>query len=139
MSLQREVSEVPSTDFQVHDGLLAVQQTSEGRRLRVALMGEMDLANVETAESILREALPSGKEVVIDLAKLEFLDSTGIAMLVAAMRDGGERLTFLPSEHDPVRRILSLTGLDERMNLRLAPIATAVPEDVGPKPLQPAA
>src|SRR6185369_8050694 len=116
-------------DFQIHDGLLAVQQTSEGRRLRIALSGEMDLANVETAGSILRETLPSGKEVVVDLTRLEFLDSTGVAMLVAAMREGGERLSFTPSAHDAVRRLLSLTGLDERMNFASAPIAPTTAED----------
>ena len=76
----------------------------------------MDLANIETAATTLREALLCGKNVVVDLGKLEFLDSTGVAMLVSAMREGGERLSFLPSEHDAVRRLLSLTGLDGRMN-----------------------
>lgn len=76
----------------------------------------MDLANAETAATTLREALLYGKDVVVDLGKLEFLDSTGVAMLVSAMREGGERLSFLSSEHDAVRRLLSLTGLDERMN-----------------------
>lgn len=107
---------MPSIDFRVHDGLLAVQQTSEGQRLRISLVGEMDLANTETAETTLREALLCGKDVVIDLGKLEFLDSTGVAMLVATMREGGERLSFLPSEHEAVRRLLSLTGLDGRMS-----------------------
>lgn len=107
---------MPTVDFKVHDGLLAVQQTSEGERLRISLDGEMDLANAETAATTLREALLCGKDVVVDLGKLEFLDSTGVAMLVAAMRDGGERLSFLSSEHDAVQRLLSLTGLDERMN-----------------------
>ncbi|HET9592411.1 MAG TPA: STAS domain-containing protein [Solirubrobacterales bacterium] len=130
---------MPTTDFQVHDGLLAVQQTSEGRRTRIALKGEMDLANVESAASTLQEALRSGQDVVVDLAKLEFLDSTGVAMLVAAMRDGGERLSFLPSEYDAVRRLLSLTGLEERMTLAAAAIAPAVREEVDPQPLQPAA
>jgi anti-sigma B factor antagonist len=129
---------VPTTDFQVHDGLLAVQQTSEGRRTRIALKGEMDLANVESAASTLQEALRSGKEIVVDLAELEFLDSTGVAMLVRAMREGGERLSFLSSEHDAVCRLLSLTGLDERMNLASVALAPA-PEDVGPQPLQSAA
>jgi anti-sigma B factor antagonist len=105
------------TDFHVHDGLLAVQQTSEGEQLRVAFSGEMDLANAETAGLTLREALGSGKSVVVDLAKLEFLDSTGVAMLVNAMREGAERLSFMPSRHPAVTRLLSLTGLDERMNL----------------------
>jgi anti-anti-sigma factor len=56
--------------------------------------------------------------VVVDLGRLEFLDSTGVAMLVMAMRDpDGARLSFLPSEHPAVRRLLSLTGLDQRMEL----------------------
>lgn len=109
---------MPAIDFQVHDGLLVVQQTSEGKRLRLALNGELDLANAETAKATLREALASGKDVVVDLADLEFLDSTGVAMLVAAMREvDGKRLSFLPSEHEAVRRLLKLTGLDEWMGL----------------------
>lgn len=109
---------MPTIDFQVHDGLLAVQQTSEGERLRLALNGELDLANAETAETTLGEALASGKDVVVDLTNLEFLDSTGVAILVAAMREvDGKRLSFLPSEHEAVRRLLELTGLDEWMGL----------------------
>lgn len=128
-----------STDFQVHDGLLTVQRTSEGERLRVAFSGEMDLANAETAGLTLREALSSPKSVVVDLAKLEFLDSTGIAMLVNAMREGGERLSFLPSRHAAVTRILNLTGLDERM--KLMPVAEVNPsvEGAGAGPLVSAA
>lgn len=130
---------MPSTDFQVHDGLLVIQQTSEGERLRIALRGELDLANAESPETILRVALGSGRSVIVDLAKLEFLDSTGVAMLVAAIREGGERLSFLPSEHASVRRLLSLTGLDERMNL--APVAVVDPSPAGTdaEPLMPAA
>jgi anti-sigma B factor antagonist len=130
---------VPSTDFQVHDGLLVIQQASEGERLRVALQGEMDLSNAGSPEAILREALNSGKSVVVDLTKLEFLDSTGIAMLVVAMREGGERLSFLPSEHASVRRLFSLTGLDERMNLAPVAAVAAAPTDSDAEPLMPAA
>ena len=131
---------MPTTDFQVHDGLLVVQQTSEGDRLRIALQGEMDLANAESAAEIVREALRTGKRVLVDLTKLEFLDSTGIALLVDAMANSGVRLSFLPSEHAAVQRLLSLTGLDERM--RLEPDAAAVPAlaaDASADSLQPAA
>ncbi|HEV2857243.1 MAG TPA: STAS domain-containing protein [Solirubrobacterales bacterium] len=130
---------MPTIEFHVHDGLLVVQQTSEGERLRLAFSGEMDLANTETAASPLREALSSGKSVLVDLAKLEFLDSTALAMLVTAIREGGEQLSFLPSEHDAVRRLLRLTGLDERMNL--APVTAPAPTREGSdaEPLMPAA
>jgi anti-anti-sigma factor len=128
-----------SSDFQVHDGLLAVQQTSEGEQVRVAFSGEMDLANADTAGLTLRDALNSGNDVVVDLARLEFLDSTGVAMLVDAMHQGGERLSFLPSQHAAVTRLLSLTGLDERMNL--VPVAAIEPsaEDADAGPLVSAA
>jgi len=130
---------VSSTDFQVHDGLLVVQQMSEGERLRLALSGEMDLANTETAAVTLREALASGRSVVVDLAKLEFLDSTGLAMLVTSIREAGEQLSFLPSEHAAVRRLLSLTGLDARMNLAPASAPAPSPGGSDAEPLMPAA
>lgn len=131
---------MPTTDFKVHDGLLAVQQTVEGKRLRVALQGEMDLANAECAGEVLREALGSGMSVVVDLAKLEFLDSTGLALLVDAMRDSGERLCFLPSEHAAVSRLLTLTGLDERMNFASpASLSATGADSAGAESLLPAA
>jgi anti-anti-sigma factor len=131
---------VPTTDFRVHDGLLVVQQTSEGDRLRIALQGEMDLANAASADEIVGEALRTGKGIVIDLAKLEFLDSTGVALLVDAMRRGGERLSFLPSEHASVHRLLSLTGLQERMNFAsTATLSATSAAGAGAESLLPAA
>lgn len=54
--------------------------------------------------------------MVVDLAKLEFLDSTGIALLVAALKgQSAQRLSFLPSESSDVARLLALTGLDRRL------------------------
>ena len=130
---------MPITDVQIHDGLLAVQQTSEGERLRVALAGEMDLANAETAGSTLREVLLRDEDVVVDLGGLEFIDSTGLAMLVVAMREGGRRLSFLPSRHASVRRLLTLTGLDERMNFSPPPATGVSAEGSGAEPLVSAA
>jgi anti-anti-sigma factor len=130
---------VPITDFKVHDGLLAIQQTSDGRRLRIALEGELDLANTETAALILREALNCDKDVVVDLTELSFLDSTGVAMVIAVMQEGGERLSFLPSAHEAVRRLLSLTGLDERMTFASPVTVTPRSENADAEPLLPAA
>jgi anti-sigma B factor antagonist len=109
---------VPFDDHEVKDGLLIVRQVDEGERVRLSLQGELDLSNAPTAELKLNEALGSENAVLVDLRKLEFLDSTGIALLVAALqRDRAAQLTFLPSETASVRRLLSLTGLDERLPL----------------------
>ncbi|MGN6663033.1 MAG: STAS domain-containing protein [Solirubrobacterales bacterium] len=105
-----------SADTEVRDGLLIVHQLADGERIRLALRGELDLANAKTLEASMLEAFDSGREVVVDLGKLEFLDSTGISLLVAAMgRPDAGRLSFLPSESGEVTRLLALTGLDARM------------------------
>jgi hypothetical protein len=36
-----------------------------------------------------------------------------VAFLVAATKEDGERLRFIASEHKDVRRVLTITGVDE--------------------------
>ncbi|HET9675901.1 MAG TPA: STAS domain-containing protein [Solirubrobacterales bacterium] len=103
---------------ETRDGLLTVRQADEGDVIRLSLCGELDLSNAKTLETSLQQILASGSHALVDLGKLEFLDSTGINLLVLAMKDQeAGRLTFLPSESPAVCRLLSLTGLDERLGL----------------------
>ncbi|HWT89853.1 MAG TPA: STAS domain-containing protein, partial [Solirubrobacterales bacterium] len=88
------------------------------------------MATAPTLETVLEEVLASGKEVLLDLGELEFLDSTGVTLLVMALRQkSSARLSFLPSKADEVGRLLELTGLDQRMRFVSAddvePIAPA--------------
>jgi anti-anti-sigma factor len=107
---------MPSNDAPLEDGLLSVEQLDEGLQLRLSLRGELDLSNAKIVEAALTEAFASDKKILIDLGRLEFLDSTGIALLVNALgRPDAERLSFVPSESSGVRRLLGLTGLDKRM------------------------
>jgi anti-anti-sigma factor len=112
---------MPSSNAPLEDGLLTVRQLDEGLQLRLSLRGELDLSNAEIAETALNEAFASDKKILVDLGRLEFLDSTGIALLVTALgRPDAERLSFLPSESSGVRRLLNLTGLDRRMVISTA-------------------
>jgi anti-sigma B factor antagonist len=107
---------VPTINSKVQDGLLTVCVSDEADRVRLELQGDLDLANAKTAEAQLMGAFESGKEILVDLGKLEFLDSTGIALLVAAMRrHDSAQLRFLPSDTPGVRRLLALTGLDQKL------------------------
>ena len=100
----------------VQDVLLTVSRAEEGAHVRLALVGELDLSNVPTLETTLGAAIESGNKVVVDLSGLEFLDSTGLALILRMLgRSDAERFSFVPSKSRNVRRLLSLTGLDERM------------------------
>lgn len=86
----------------------------------IAIRGELDLSTATDLEAPLEEAIASGDaSVLIDLTDCEFIDSTGIALIVRAWQrldrsaegDGSGRLV-IASHNDQVRRVLEVTGLD---------------------------
>jgi anti-anti-sigma factor len=67
--------------------------------------------------------------VVVDLSRLTFIDSTGIAFLVAAVKEDEERrLSFIPCKAYAVERVLSVTGVDEMLDGAARDVDAAVIE-----------
>lgn len=97
------------------------QQSSPSLAIRVELSGDVTIVHAEgeivlATVGILRAGLALLVDsVVVDLSEVSFLDSTGIAALVAARNRlvdaGGEFL--LRDPQDFVRRTLERVGLDE--------------------------
>ena len=83
----------------------------------ISVRGELDLSTAPELEGPLDEALDSGEgSVLIDLSECEFIDSTGIALIVRAWQrlqssDNGRALVIC-SHNDQVRRVLEITGLE---------------------------
>ena len=104
----------------VVDGTLIVSSRPDGDSWVLSFRGELDLANAATAEAELSAAMarPAGR-VVIDIGALEFIDSTGIALLITALhrREGECEVLFVPSHSAAVNRVLALTGVAERLPL----------------------
>jgi len=115
--------------------MLSLQSEKHGDTQILRLRGELDLANAEPVETALSDALANGQcRVVVDMRELEFIDSTGIAILVAALGSAGEdgKLCFIPSRAQAVSRILQLTGIGERMPLAEGSLdGKALSSDVG--------
>lgn len=109
-----------SEQSDIADGTLVVRTAKNGDTHVISLCGELDLANAGTAETALQASLAeNAPRIVIDMGELEFIDSTGIALLVAALGNNGseERVCFIPSTAPAVTRVLELTGLSERLPL----------------------
>lgn len=81
------------------------------------LTGELDLAAAPGLESALDAVLADSEDVVLDIAEVTFLDSSGLRVLVAAQNqssEAGKTLTLLnPSA--AVSRILEITGLGKTL------------------------
>jgi anti-anti-sigma factor len=83
----------------------------------ISVRGELDLSTAPELEGPLDQALENGEgSVLIDLTQCEFIDSTGIALIVRAwqrLQSGGNgRALVLCSQNDQVRRVLEITGLE---------------------------
>jgi anti-sigma B factor antagonist len=104
---------------EVSAGTLLVRVVESGAGCVITLRGELDLANASAVEDELDAALAKEAAVTVDLCELEFIDSTGIALLVRAMGRNSDaaELRFVPSEFSAVNKVLELTGVHERMEL----------------------
>jgi anti-anti-sigma factor len=86
----------------------------------IAVRGELDLSTAADLEGPLEDAVASGDgSVLIDLAECEFIDSTGIALIVRTWQrldrnaDGeGSGRVVICSCNEQVRRVLEITGLE---------------------------
>ncbi|HEX2096233.1 MAG TPA: STAS domain-containing protein [Solirubrobacterales bacterium] len=105
----------------MQDGTLTLRAREEDSRRTLALSGELDMSNAPAFASELQRLEASAASLELDLSGLEFIDSTGIAILVGAHQRLGDRLCIVHSNSPGVRRIFSLTGLDEQLRFRLQP------------------
>jgi anti-anti-sigma factor len=96
-------------------GPFTIEETLYGSEVLVySLSGELDLAVVEIARAAIEPTIADRSElIVIDLDRLEFLDSSGVALLYSLARScpDPESLRLVPSRHGGVNRMLELTDI----------------------------
>jgi anti-sigma B factor antagonist len=97
-----------------------VEVATEGTTAVIAVSGELDLASGPALEAELdRITGADTKRLVVDLSRLDFMDSTGLSILVRTH----QRLTQegcemgLVKGSPQVQRLLDLTGVAQRLKL----------------------
>lgn len=79
------------------------------------LHGELDACTVICLRSRLMPIAMAGRDIIINLARLDFVDTAGLVALIDLQREahragGSLRLTKPPR---PLRRLLALAGINE--------------------------
>lgn len=87
---------------------------------RMALVGELDIASAPRFEEELSEAEADTPGVlVLDLRRVDFIDSTGLRAVIAAderARSAGRRFVIIRGPA-AVERVFSVTQLDQRFEI----------------------
>lgn len=80
----------------------------------VRLVGELDIADADTAVAALAAVIETEPAVAVDLSGLSFIDSHGIRALLRVRQAAAEHSSrlVLVSPQDAIRRTLKLVDLD---------------------------
>jgi anti-sigma B factor antagonist len=90
----------------------------------IAVSGELDLASSPALQEELDRAQSANAQLlIIDLRELDFMDSTGLSVLVRAHQRADEQGRQLAMVKGPqqVQRLLSLTGVADRLTWSTRP------------------
>ncbi|MBV9413055.1 MAG: STAS domain-containing protein [Acidimicrobiia bacterium] len=94
-------------------GTLEIRHADEEGQTVLYLAGDADIHTAPALRSELTTLVDQGRPVVVDLSALQFIDSTAIGILVAALkrfRNVGSDLT-LRRPITRVRKVFEITGL----------------------------
>src|SRR5690606_20718502 len=94
-------------------------RTSEEGGIALAVAGALDAYTAPTLQDELRPLVRRPERIVLDLGALDFLDSTGLRVLVEAQNElsnSGGALQ-LRNVGDSTRRLLDITGLAELLGV----------------------
>ena len=107
---------------------LTVTSRQEGARTVISVSGEIDVYTAPSLRERLNELVASGHyDLVVDMEGVEFLDSTGLGVLVGGLKrvrahEGSLRLVCT---QERILKIFRITGLT-----KVFPIHTSVEEAV---------
>jgi anti-sigma B factor antagonist len=111
---------------------LSTNVTSAGDAVTVAFAGELDISRADEVERELERIEGEGPTtLVFDLRGLDFLDSTGLRLILGAdsrARRDGRRVVIVPGP-EAVHRVFRITLLDQRLEFAESPEAVAAEGD----------
>lgn len=83
--------------------------------LVVALEGDVDMSSSPDARKVLLDCVGRGRPVVVDMAGVSYIDSSGVASLVESLQNARKSGSafVLAAVSEPARRVLELARLDQ--------------------------
>jgi anti-sigma B factor antagonist len=95
---------------------LAVDVRRDADRIVITPQGDLDISNVEQLYAAFAQRGP-GEGLVLDLGRLDFLDTSGLQAVVEVHRAASEQGFPLTVVRGPrhITRVFQIAGLDDRL------------------------
>ena len=98
--------------------MLNIVKNLENSTLSVALEGRLDTTTAPELDNSLKESIDDVKELIFDFAKLEYISSAGLRVLLSAQKkmnqQGSMKLINVSSE---VNEIFEVTGFSDILTI----------------------
>lgn len=91
------------------------RMSEQGESLVIALDGEVDLSRAPEIRGLLLDGVARGRDVLVDLSRVSYIDSSGIASLVEALQTASRnavRLGLVAVSAEALR-VFELARLDK--------------------------
>ena len=94
--------------------MISISDKLEGSALTVFVEGRLDTTTAPELEAALKEKYDSIDTLVLDFAKLEYISSAGLRVLISAQKIMSKKGSLkIVNPSDPVYEVFEITGLTD--------------------------
>ena len=98
---------------------MSYKVTEEGNISTIHLDGEIDMDVTEKAKEVIFPVIDSGKEVHLNLSQVQYMDSSGISVLIESHQRALEKSTkvIIKDVSKSVLKVIMMAKLEQILNL----------------------
>ncbi len=93
-------------------------KNSEGKTLKIALEGRLDTTTAPQLEAELKQSVADNTELDLDFAKLEYISSAGLRVLLAAQKVMNKQgKMVIRNVNDVIAEVFEVTGFADILTI----------------------
>ena len=97
---------------------MTIDKKQEGTKLVVALEGRLDTTTAPQLETEFKRSIADVTELVLDFAKLEYLSSAGLRVLLAAQKVMNKQGSMvIKNVNETIAEVFEITGFSEILTI----------------------
>lgn len=97
---------------------MTINLTNENSKLNVELEGRLDTTTAPQLEAELKQNLGDTKELVLDFAKLEYISSAGLRVILAAQKAMNKQGSMvIKNVNSTVMEVFEVTGFSDILTI----------------------